>query len=490
MSGAAERPNSIDVAARGFGYLRVHGDTLSFTVVYTGLSGPATAAHIHGPASASEAGGILIDLAPFKGAGFGTSGSLIGSVPITSEQKAYILGNRTYVNIHTAANPDGEIRSQAATSVMKVGLTGASERPAPISTTASGFGVFTLVGTNLSFNITYQGLSGPATAAHIHGPASDALTAVPIVDLKNFAVGGFGSSGSIVGAVALDNSQLSAIVDGLAYVNLHTLTNPNGEIRGQVTPQLTATPFSAALSGEAERPAPVDSPASGFASVSLNGNVLQFHVVYRGLSGPATQAHIHGPASASGTANVLINLASFHRGAFATEGEFHGSIELSEDQRLAVLNGDTYINIHTAKNPDGEIRGQVAPILQDTVLNGTNERPSPVTTDAFGSARLALLGRNLSFQIDYLGLSGNAIAAHFHGPAGSEQTASPLIDLQGFALGGFSQTGFIVGSVPLQAKELEAILDGLTYLNIHTPTNAAGEIRGQVKAVVDLGIAP
>jgi hypothetical protein len=276
FSGAAVRPNSIDVAARGFGYLRVHGDTLSFTVVYTGLSGPATAAGIYGPASASGTGGILIDLAPFKGAGFGTSGSLIGSVPITSAQKAYILGNRTYVNIHTAANPDGEIRSQAATSVMKVGLTGASERPAPISTTASGFGSSRWLVTNLAFNITYQGLSGPANAAHIHGPASDAGTAVPIVDLKNFAVGGFGSSGSIVGAVTLDNVQLSAIADGLAYVNLHTSANPGGEIRGQITPQLTATPFSAALSGTAERPDPVDGPASGFASVSLHGNVLQF----------------------------------------------------------------------------------------------------------------------------------------------------------------------------------------------------------------------
>src|SRR4029077_17578032 len=127
------------------------------------------------------------------------------------------------------------------------------------------------------------------------------------------------------------------------------------------------------------------------------------------------------------------------------------------DQRLAVLNSDTYINIHTAKNPAGEIRGQIAPILQDTVMNGANERPNPVTTDAFGSARLALLGRALSFQIDYTGLSGNAIAAHFHGPAGPDQTASPLIDLQPFALGGFSRTGFIVGWLELQPKELEAI---------------------------------
>ena len=214
-------------------------------------SDPLASSTGRGPVSTSQAGGVLIDLAPFKGAGFGTEGTLIGAVPITPAQKAYILGNQTYVDIQTGANPNGELRSQAGTSVMKVSLSGSGERPAPISTTAHGFGLFTLVGHELAFNINYQGLSGPANAAHIHGPASDAGTAVPLVDLKDFAVGGFGSSGSIVGTVTLDNVQLSAIVDGLAYVNLHTSSNPGGEIRGQITPQLTATPFSAALAGTA-----------------------------------------------------------------------------------------------------------------------------------------------------------------------------------------------------------------------------------------------
>ncbi|MBI2929822.1 MAG: CHRD domain-containing protein [Verrucomicrobia bacterium] len=490
MSGAAERPNPVDTAARGFGYLRVKGDTLSFTITYQGLSGPAIAAHIHGPASASEAGNVLIDLSPFNGAGFGTSGTLIGATPITKVQKAAILGNRTYVNIHTAANPNGEVRGQAATAVMKASLSGAGERPTPVSTQAGGFGLFTLVGHELSFNINYQGLSGPASAAHIHGPATDAGTAAPLINLQNFAVGGFGSSGSIVGAVTLDNRQLSALVDGLAYANIHTAANPGGEVRGQVTLYNTAVPFSAHLNGAAERPSPVDSPATGFASIGLSGQQLKLHVVYRGLSGAATAAHIHGPAPASGTADVLFDLAPLHGGPLGTEGEFSGTIDLSEERRLNVLSGDTYINIHTAQNPNGEIRGQIAPILLDTVMSGANERPNPITTDALGSARLALLGRWLSFQIDYAGLSGDATAAHLHGPAGPDQTAPPLIDLQGFALGGFGRIGIITGAVEPQPKDLEAIIDGLSYLNIHTAANGGGEIRGQVRAVIDLGLRP
>lgn len=373
---------------------------------------------------------------------------------------------------------------------MKASLSGSAERPAPLETRASGFGIFALVGQDLSFNINYQGLSGPATAAHIHGPAGDNGTAAPIIDLKDFAVGGFGSLGAIVGALTLDDRQLAAIADGLTYVNIHTAAHPGGEIRGQVTTHNTATPFSASLTGAAERPDPVDSLATGFASVGLNGNQLTLHIAYRGLSGPATAAHIHGPAPASAAAGVLLDLVPFHKGPLATEGEFSGAITVSEEVRLHLLNSDTCVNIHTGRNPAGEIRGQIAPILLDTVMRGANERPNPVILDALGSARLALLGRSLSFQIDYAGLSGDATLAHMHGPAGPDQTAAPLIDLQRFALGGFGRLGFLVGTVQTQPAELDTIVDGLGYLNIHTVANPGGEIRGQVRAVIDPGTRP
>lgn len=394
------------------------------------------------------------------------------------------------MNIHTAANPNGEVRGQAVTAVMKLSLSGAGERPAPVYSPASGFGIFTLVGNDLSFNIIYHGLSGPAILAQIHGPAADAGTATRLIDLKDYAVGGFGPSGSIVGSVTLGTHQFSAIADGLAYVNIPTAANPGGEIRGQISIHNDAVPFSADLHGESERPNPVDVPGYGFASVGLSGNRLELHVVYRGLSGPAIAAHIHGPAPASGDSGVLLNLVPLHQGLLGTAGEFSGTIELTEELRLSVLTGVTYIDIHTAKNPNGEIRGQIAPILLDTVLNGANERPNPITTDALGTARVAHLGRNLSFQIDYTGLSGDATLAHFHGPADREGTASPLIDLKGFALGNLGRSGFILGSLQLKPKEQEAITDGLTYLNIHTAANGAGEIRGQIQPVVDLGLRP
>ncbi|MBL9171205.1 MAG: CHRD domain-containing protein [Verrucomicrobiales bacterium] len=485
MSGDAEQPNSVDTAGVGYGYLRVKGDRLSFTITYAGLSSPAVAAHIHGPAAASGVGGVLIDLGPFKGDGFGTSGRLLGEVTLTAEQKAFILGNRTYVNIHTVNHPAGELRGQAINAALKVSLTGAAERPNPLSTPAGGFGLFTLVGKTLAFNINYHGLSGSAVAAHIHGLATDAATAPPLIDLGRYALGGFGDHGALVGTVELDSRQLAALADGLAYVNIHTPAHPGGEIRGQISGNTTAIPFSADLSGAAERPASVDSLATGFVSAGLTDHHFRFHISYRGLSGPVTAAHIHGPASTTGTGDVLLNLTPFAKGTLGAHGEFSGSIELSAEWRSHLVNGDVYVNLHTAQNPGGEIRGQIAPVLLDCVMTGANERPNPVVGDALGTARLSLLGRTLTFQIDYAGLSGPATAAHLHGPAGVEETASPLIDLKPYALGGLGASGFFLGAVETQLSAWGAVIDGLSYLNIHTAAHAPGEIRGQVRPVID-----
>lgn len=490
LHGSAVRPNGVDTSGVGFGYLRVKGNTLSFTVAFENLSSPVTGAFLRGPASSANPGGILIDLTPFKNAGATTSGTFIGATPITPDQKAAILGNTTYVDLTTTLNPNGEIRGQGINAAMTASLTGTAERPVPVRTPARGFGLFTLVGRDLSFQVHYSGLSGPATAAHIHGPAPDSAAAGVLIDLRPHAVGSPGVAGAYVGTVTLDAAQLAAIGDGLAYVNIHSSAKPGGEIRGQISPVNASVPLSAALTGASEKPNPVDGPATGFASVQLTGRRLEFRIVYRGLSGPATAAHIHGPAPASGAAGVLLDLAPFHHGPFGPSGEISGAIDLGEDWVRNVLNGDTYVNVHTARNPGGEIRGQIAPVLLDTVLRGASVRPTPVTSDALGSARLALLGSTLSLQVDYLGLGGPANAATLNGPADPAQVAPGLINLQPFALGGLGRSGFILGTTPVSPSHSEAIVDGLAYLNLGTTANPGGEIRGQIRAVVDPGTRP
>ena len=79
---------------------------LSWKVTYSGLSGPATAAHFHGPAEAGKNGGVAVAIPN------ATSSPAEGSATLTDAQAADLTGGKYYVNIHTAANPGGEIRGQ------------------------------------------------------------------------------------------------------------------------------------------------------------------------------------------------------------------------------------------------------------------------------------------------------------------------------------------------------------------------------------------
>lgn len=79
--------------------------TLTYTVTYSGLSGPATAGHIHGPAAAGANAGVAI---PFASA----VSPISGSATLTDAQMADLMAGKMYANVHTAANPGGEIRGQ------------------------------------------------------------------------------------------------------------------------------------------------------------------------------------------------------------------------------------------------------------------------------------------------------------------------------------------------------------------------------------------
>jgi hypothetical protein len=124
-------------------------------------------------------------------------------------------------------------------------LNGASEVPPVTTTTATGTATFTATTTGNTTTIVYTvtvsgNLSGPVTAAHIHGPANATGTANPIVTLQVTSQNATGVvvSGSFTttGNATINMAQLLAHMDaGNTYVNLHTTANPNGEIRGQIS---------------------------------------------------------------------------------------------------------------------------------------------------------------------------------------------------------------------------------------------------------------
>jgi hypothetical protein len=122
------------------------------------------------------------------------------------------------------------IAGPACAETFKVTLDGKSEVPA---TTSTGTGTadveYDPASKKLSWKLTYSGLTGPATAAHFHGPAEAGKSAGVAVAIPN------ATSSPAEGSATLTDAQAADLEAGKYYINVHTAANPSGEIRGQVT---------------------------------------------------------------------------------------------------------------------------------------------------------------------------------------------------------------------------------------------------------------
>ena len=113
---------------------------------------------------------------------------------------------------------------------MKATLDGKSEVPPNASAGTGTADIdYDAATRKLSWKLTYSGLSGPATAAHFHGPADPGKNAGVAVAIPN------ATSSPAEGSATLTDAQAADLTAGKYYVNVHTAANPGGEIRGQVT---------------------------------------------------------------------------------------------------------------------------------------------------------------------------------------------------------------------------------------------------------------
>ena len=115
-----------------------------------------------------------------------------------------------------------------------------------------------------------------------------------------------------------------------------------------------AEKMKATLDGKSEVP-PNASAGTGTADVDYDAATkkLTWKLTYSGLSGPATAAHFHGPAEAGKNAGVAVAIPN------AGTSPAEGSATLTDAQAADLTAGKYYINVHTAANPGGEIRGMV-----------------------------------------------------------------------------------------------------------------------------------
>jgi hypothetical protein len=220
--------------------------------------------------------------------------------------------------------------------------------------------------------------------AHFHqGPVG---TAGPIVVPLNGSNGVFGGVSDRLTAAQVASWKVLGF-----YANIHTAAFPNGEIRGQMIPD--AGDHWVAAADSAQETPPTGSPglAGAHLIVDLNG-VITVTGSFNGLTGAAVAAHVH--VGAPGVAGPIVFPLTI------SGSRVSGAYTPTPTDLLTLRAGGWYINIHTALNPNGEVRGQFFPSQLPTTFGegcptsaGTRPQAAgPVVTSVGSTFSLDLFG--------------------------------------------------------------------------------------------------
>jgi hypothetical protein len=425
---------------------------------------------------------------------------------LTEMQTVALFDRGMYLNIHSEAHMGGELRGQLLPEcqiVLTSNLSSIFTVPS-VSATAMGTAKAEISGNRLTVTGSFDGLGSAldtdiAGGVHIHTGVAGATGGVQIIlntTLNNDELGGIWT--------AQDNTfEISAgAQDTLRtrgnYINIHSLNNASGEIRGQILGEAT-TYFVAPLSGASQTPS-VNTMGSGMAILEVTGQTGVLSGSFANMRSAfnadiAGGAHIHyGMDGQAGGIATLLN-ATVEAGGNAGLFENRNNVlELSAGLIDTLRMRGNYLNIHTVANVAGELRGQFLPLAtayHTTTLSGMNQ-VQLIESQANGSFKLELNGEQLTLTGSFSELSGMfdaniAGGSHLH-VAGPGNNGDIAIELNP-TLEADLMSGIYTASdnqYMLDAMQMEQLRSGQWYVNIHTTTFGSGELRGQVLPEINL----
>ncbi len=478
-----QESHSVSSSATGTAVLEYFDGELFFFITVEGLSGPITGAHFHN-APAGVDGGVVRDItASFEGntaAGVWTS---FDTQALTDELVAELFGGNIYINIHTSANPAGEIRAQLTPTdgvTLTADLTPEQESH-DVTSDGRGTAIVQISESGAAFFVTVDGLTGPISAAHFHNAAAGVDGGVVrdiSADFNRGTATGFWTPGD---AQPLSDEFLVEALKGNLYLNVHTAAHPAGELRGQLL--LTSGWGLQASLDPSQEVGGSTGTGFGTAALTLTVGGLVYDLTVTDLTGPITGAHIHNGTTGTNGPVVHPFTEEFDGNTASGIWGFDDEGGLTPELLTDLLNGELYLNVHTTANPAGELRGQILRATSTAMAASlTPEQETAVVTQAAaGTAFLSVSSDRVDYELTVDGLSGPITGAHFHNAAlGAD--GGVVKDIVASFSGTHAAGSWTAadGTQPLTDELRTALLQGQLYLNIHTSANPGGEVRGQI----------
>ena len=459
------------------------------------LDAPIGPVHIHS-GFAGENGGVLVPLSAVGDSMTDYRGTELDAInPIDFD---VLAGGGTYVNVHSAENGSGELRGQIVPNgidVVRAELEGQQENPAVVNADGvAGVGYVTInaEGQGVVANVSVEGftpfLDAPIGPVHIHSgfAGENGGVLVPLSPVGDSMTDYRGTELDAINPVDFD-----VLADGGTYINVHSAENGMGELRGQIVPRGVDV-ARAELQGQQENPAVVNAAGVsgvGYVTVNAEDKAVVANVTVQGfvpfLDAPIGPVHIHsGFAGENG--GVLLPLSPVDGSDTNYRGTDADAIADIDFEQLA--KGGTYINVHSAENGGGEVRGQILQGSIDVVrtqLETSQEVPAvttPSSADVGGVGYFTFDSENALFNpianVSVTGFEATAVHVHRGGVAG---VAGPVqIGLTDISDASAPGSSFSASGDGASIFSLDGLLAGAYYFNAHSAQNPNGEVRGQI----------